>query len=367
MDTVSSLGTVESTAGEITVTGIRQREAWRRNALPPVEQVRPGLWSVPTVFPDHPLRYVLTYAVGYDNGIALVDTGWPCDAAWDDLVGGLRQAGWDISDVKAVLVTHAHPDHFGLARRIREETGAWVGMHDADARMQRLYRQRPSGGDSWLRLRGAQANDIASVAQPRMEMFDDFALDPDRLIADGERPLGPRSSLRAVWTPGHTPGHLCFYEPDLNVMLTGDHVLPRITPNISPPPGEAADVLGEYLSSLLLLTAYEPEEVLPAHEYRFAGLAARVRQLRQHHELRLAEVLRVLQGSPGASTVAVAEGLTWSRDWSQMHGMVLRSAVGEAYAHLVHLERTGYVVNKGSATDSTDAWFVTSDELPHLT
>jgi glyoxylase-like metal-dependent hydrolase (beta-lactamase superfamily II) len=358
---------VEPAASEITVTGTRQREAWRRKALPPVEQVRPGLWTVPTIFPNHPLRYVLTYAVAYGNGVALVDTGWPCDAAWDDLLGGLREAGWEIGDVKAVLVTHAHPDHVGLARRIREQTGAWVGMHEADARMQRLYRPRPGSGDSWLRQRGAQANDIQSVSRPRSEMFDDFALDPDRLITDGERPLGRSSPLRAVWTPGHTPGHLCFYEPDLNVLLTGDHLLPRITPNISPVPGEDADVLGDYLSSLLLLTAYAPDEVLPAHEYRFAGLAARVGQLRHHHERRLAETLQVLRGSPGVSTVEVAEELSWSRDWAQMHGMIRRSAVGETYAHLIHLERTGYVVNKGAATDTVDAWYVISDQLPRLT
>jgi metal-dependent hydrolase (beta-lactamase superfamily II) len=69
---------------------------------------------------------VLSYTVEYDGGVALVDTGWPCKEAWDGLVDGLRVAGWDITDVKAVLITHGHGDHKGLAKRIRERTGAEV-------------------------------------------------------------------------------------------------------------------------------------------------------------------------------------------------------------------------------------------------
>ena len=85
----------------VTVTGTAQRQAWLDRVLPPVEQVRPGLWSIPTVFPDNPLRYVLSYALAYDGGVALVDTGWPCEDAWDGLVAGLGEAGWGIGDVRA--------------------------------------------------------------------------------------------------------------------------------------------------------------------------------------------------------------------------------------------------------------------------
>ena len=98
------------------------------------------------------------------------------------------------------------------------------------------------------------------------------------MIEDGSCPLGDDLPLRAIWTPGHTPGHLCFADERYNLMLTGDHVLPRITPNISPSPVTADDTLGIFLRSLSELARFDPDEVLPAHESRFSGLPARIRQ-----------------------------------------------------------------------------------------
>jgi len=147
------------------------------------------------------------------------------------------------------------------------------------------------------------------------------------------------------------------------VVLTGDHILPRITPNISPAPGEAADTLGQYLASLSAMSGLAAEEVLPAHEYRFIGLASRIAGLRAHHQTRLGEVMALLRDVPGSTSVQVAEGLVWSRPWDQMQGMQRRFAVGEAYSHLIHLERTGFVVNKGIDVDS---WYPLRDEDPQL-
>jgi glyoxylase-like metal-dependent hydrolase (beta-lactamase superfamily II) len=350
----------------IIVSGTLQRQAWLDRVLPPVEMVRPGLWSIPTPFPGSPLRYVLSYAVEYAGGVALVDTGWPCEQAWDGLVAGLRQAGWDLSDIKAVLITHEHGDHIGLARRIRERTGAWVAIHEADAGNRERYDDHDAfrrASDEWLRKRGGQAADFRAVQQPAPDMFDEFMLEPDRFLVDGERPLGPGTSLTSVWTPGHTPGHVCFFDSVRNVVLTGDHILPRITPNISPSPHETADLLGEYLGSLSALSGLRAEEVLPAHEYRFIGLAERVRGLREHHEVRLSEVMTALRAQPGSTTVDVAEALQWSRPWEQMQGMQRRFAIGEAYAHLIHLERTGFVTNKGTGVDD---WHALRDADPKL-
>jgi glyoxylase-like metal-dependent hydrolase (beta-lactamase superfamily II) len=146
--------------------GKAQRFAWLENQLPPVEQVRPGLWSIPVPWPGSGLRYTLSYLVSGRGGPALVDTGWPTEQAWTALADSIRQTGHDLSGIRYVLVTHAHADHLGMAGRVREASGALVGMHPAESatllhRVEpQAWRQRLS---SWLRARGAQA-----TRQPRL-------------------------------------------------------------------------------------------------------------------------------------------------------------------------------------------------------
>jgi glyoxylase-like metal-dependent hydrolase (beta-lactamase superfamily II) len=336
--------------------GAAQRRAWLAELLPPVERVRPGLWSIPVPWPRSPLRYTLAYLVSSPAGPALIDTGWPTDQAWTALVDGIRQTGHDVTEVRYVLVTHAHADHLGMAGRMREAYGALVGMHRAEAAILRpagapAWRPRAAG---WLRSRGApgdQADEILDLMAGAVERHASLAR-PDVEIEDGSLPLGAGTALRAVWTPGHTPGHLCFHDEQQDVLLTGDHVLPRITPHIALPPGAEGDPLGDYLASLRALARFRPAEVLPAHEHRFTDLGARIATLLRHHRARLAEIEHAVACDPGLSTWAVAEALTWSRGWEQTRGLTRHAAVSETWAHLVHLQARERVINQGRSRDS---------------
>ena len=169
---------------------------------------------------------------------------------------------------------------------------------------------------------------------------------PDRLLEDGERADLPGWRLRAVHTPGHTPGHLCFAEERTGLFFSGDHVLPRISPNISSTHNGTADPLRDYLDSLAAVGGEEPVEVLPAHEWRFRGLAARTAELTAHHEHRLAELLDADPAAPGQHPWQLAAHLTWSRPWDQYERRMRIFAVTETDAHLRLLASRGLVVEQ---------------------
>jgi glyoxylase-like metal-dependent hydrolase (beta-lactamase superfamily II) len=313
--------------------------------LPPVERLRAGISVVPVPLPNNSLRHVFVYVFEGDDGIYLVDAGWNTEEAWAALTGGLAQLGMGMADVRGVMVTHLHPDHYGLAGRVREASGGWVSLHPADARL--LHDRYVEPADlldrvsGMLRRAGAPTEEIARLTQVAMPVrpFVD-AVTPDVLLEDGERPAVPGWDLSAIWTPGHTPGHLCFWEPRHEVLLTGDHVLPRITPNISFHPQAGDDPLGDFLASLDKLEPYEPGEVFPAHEYRWDDLHGRLEELRRHHASRFREVFDALRD--GDTTAwAVASRMSWSRPWDTIDGWMRRAALGEALAHLRALQHRG--------------------------
>ena len=315
--------------------------------MPPVERVRPGLWSVPVPIPNNPLRYVLVYAFDTDRGPYIVDAGWNTDDAFAALGSGLGQAGFDIADIQGVLVTHIHPDHYGLAGRVREASGAWVALHPADAALIHDRYEDTTGllerVGTILRRFGAPAAELESLQNASMPALPFVStVQPDVLFEDGDRPDVPGWDLTAIWTPGHSPGHLCFWEAGNRLMLSGDHVLPRITPNIPFHPQADADPLGDFLRSLAKVGAYDAAEVLPAHEQRFVGLDRRVAELIEHHEARFAEVLAAIDA--GITTAwDIAAQMHWSRSWDRIEGFMRRAAVGEAVSHLIALEQRGVI------------------------
>ncbi|WP_436530313.1 MBL fold metallo-hydrolase [Actinoplanes sp. HUAS TT8] len=325
----------------IVVTGVAQREAWQARVLPPVERLAGGIWSVPVPIPRSPLRYTLSYLIPADDGLVVIDPGWDSDEGWAALESGLRAAGAAPGDVLGVVVTHVHSDHHGLSKRL-QETGAWVAMHPAE-----LDALNPSGSPAdWLRAHDVPEQEIAALAGTIGQHRLSEPARPDVLLEDGDAVPVKGRTLRTVWTPGHTPGHICLVEPEAGVLLTGDHLLPRISPNIGlQRPGSSP--LEAFLESLEQVAAHDELEALPAHEYRFRGIAARARQLRAHHDRRCEEIVATVErlGTPGVWELA--SQLTWSRPWEEI-GPMRVGAVAETMAHV------RYLADRGALTWSGD-------------
>lgn len=335
----------------VEITGADQKQAWVEKRFPVVERMESGWWSIPTPVPIPGLRYVLSYVVEGDDGLLVIDPGWASDEAWDALVAGIAETGHTVKDVRGILVTHAHPDHYGLAAKLQEESEAWLGMHPAEiATFPRRFggaeQLRGQMKDLWIGS-GIPPEEIEKLSEnfgPRPEI--DW-VEPDVRLNEGDAIPMEGVSLKAIWTPGHTPGHLCFYDEQRQVLLTGDHVLPHITPNIGVSPQQTPNPLQEFMDSLSQVGAYEAKDVYPAHEYRFNGIAERTEQLRQHHEHRLAELVAAMEEKPNSTTYELAEHLTWSRPWSELQTWARRSAAAETASHIFMLLFQGKVLHDG--------------------
>ncbi|WP_243725886.1 MBL fold metallo-hydrolase [Actinomadura rubrisoli] len=316
------------------------------------EDLGGGVWSVPVPIPGNPLAYTLVYAVESPRGPVLIDAGWQHEDSWTALRDGLGAFGIDIADVHGVVVTHYHPDHAGLAGRVRETSGAWVAMHHADAEIVRLFRAMVARGEhrafelSSLRRAGATAADLGDRGE--RPQVDPPAV-PDRELSDGDLVDLPGRVLRVIWTPGHSPGHICLHLEDGDRVFTGDHVLPRITPHIGLYPYDlaGADPLGDFLGSLDKISGMTVDEVLPAHQHRFRGLPGRAREIIDHHERRLAEVTALLTAVP-ITLWDLTAALTWRHPWPDMPITARRMAAGEAAAHLRTLENRGTARRAGT-------------------
>jgi glyoxylase-like metal-dependent hydrolase (beta-lactamase superfamily II) len=169
------------------------------------------------------------------------------------------------------------------------------------------------------------------------------AAEPDVLLQDRAPVPLPGWDLVALHTPGHSPGHVCFLDRRGRMLFSGDHVLPRISPSVAFHAQQPANPLADFLDALRGVRDLDVDEVLPAHEWRFRGLDARVDQLLDHHCRRLDETAAVIGSAPGLTCWETTLRLRWSRDWSQIVGFMRRAAVGETLAHLVLLESTGRV------------------------
>lgn len=350
------------------VTGHAQKQAWVERVLPPVEQVQEGLWSIPVKIPIKPLRYVLVYVLELADGIAIVDAGWNDEHSYETLEAGLAQGGYQVADIRDILITHVHPDHFGLAKRLRDETGARIQMHRVEATtLVSNQEQSPVKWESDIEV-GARRQGIPDDEREQMKRearhFHDFVdhVAPDVVLEDGEPVAVGGWDLQAVWTPGHTSGHLCYLDAGRKVMFTGDHVLPRITPNISVHSTNPEHALSSYLDSLRKVAQIADGipglEGLPGHEYRFAGMRERAEELSEHHEERLAELTDLVRADPGITSWQISQRLTWTRPWETFAFPERRAALGEAASHVELLHQRGVV--RPEESDGTRGWYLSS-------
>lgn len=313
----------------------RPRRQEQEPAATEVAEVAPGVLrlQLPVALPG--LGHVNCYALEDERGLALVDPGLPGPRSWKALEARLALLGRRAADVRTVVATHSHPDHYGGARRLRREAGAEIVTHAAFRDWWSPGGSAPTtpwGGERWRPPRKVR---IMTTVGRRLAREWFLPPEPTARVEDAE-PLriGGRDWV-AVHTPGHTPDHLCLLDPEAGTLLSGDHVLPSITPHISGL-GGGPDPLARFLASLDRVRALDAEvaTVLPAHGHPFADLGRRVDEIEAHHRERL-DAFAAAVGAEGPLEVPAATRAVFpERSWGPM-------ADSETYAHLEHLALAG--------------------------
>ncbi len=332
-----------------------------------IDELAPGVLrsQLPVELPG--LGHVNCYILEDKRGIAVIDPGLPGTRSFEFLKDRLKRAGYKVKDIHTVIITHSHFDHFGGADHIRAETEADVLTHesfrplwqareasenpdlDIDQAAEAEAEAEEQGADQseippWERKGktpwGTERNmlppaDMAAWQKLKQEERRWFKTpDPSVTVVDSEVISLARRDWIAVHTPGHTGDHLCLWDPEYKIMVSGDHVLPTITPHIAGV-SSSNDPLAMFFDSLRRMREFgEAELVLPAHGHPFKNLVERADGIIVHHEERL-DVIRDVADDLGEAPVEeFMKQLFAARVWGDM-------AASETYAHLLHLEGQG--------------------------
>jgi glyoxylase-like metal-dependent hydrolase (beta-lactamase superfamily II) len=319
-------------------------------------QLTRDIHQIKVPIPNNELGFTNVYLLRGEDGYLMIDTGWNGDDSFNSLCSQLDELHVGFGDIKQIIVTHHHRDHYGLVRRIKERCSAAVSLHQDDMPMIvneangiENAHQALEEVQHWLHTNGVPEQDLppANALLERLRTGFNFP-HPDIQLHGDETISTGNFNLKVLHTPGHAPGHVCLFEESKGILFAGDHVLPIITPNISlHPRTPEANPLGDFIKSLNKVAELDAGLVLPAHQNTFSGLRKRVAELKQHHEVRNSEILKAMKDNPRTAYQISAE-ITWMPEsggvkWKNLAPWDRRLALAETLAHLEAMRLDGSV------------------------
>ena len=313
---------------------------------------RLDIYRVKVPLPGSPLKYLNSYMIPCNDTILVVDVGLNTSQSERLLRNALYELFGKAFGV-TFLITHLHADHCGLLERIstandrilvsREDspfvaaTLDWSGFWEKSKEFARSYGFPPDRLKKAIEHHPGYLFGLKQKPKGRFEMVED-----GYCIGCGAM------CFQVMKTPGHTPGHICLYDKVNGILISGDHVLFDITPNIAAG-YENMNPLGDYLKSLSRVENLHTTLVLPGHRRLFDNLKERVGQLKRHHEERLNEALGIVKRFGPVDAYTVASHMSWdieSESFDQFPITQQWFAHCEAIAHLLYLRDVGRLITR---------------------
>lgn len=314
-----------------------------------IEEILPNLYRIEVPLPRSPLKALNSYIIKGNDRFLIIDTAFNREECWQPTISALRELDVDLTKTD-FFITHLHADHSGLVGRLATPTskvyyseveasiiGGGIGEGEAHGHWRDMEQYYSANGFP------AEELSIALQGHPGRRYS---SRQPIKInaVRDGESIKIGDYKFKGVLTAGHTPGHMCLYEPEKKVLIAGDHLLIDITPNITTWL-ELENSLKSYLQNLEKVYALDVGLVLPGHRRLWNDHRKRIRELQEHHRNRLAEAVAALESGPKTAW-EVAPYITWDIEadsWEDFPTVQKFFAVGETLAHLNYLEGEGKV------------------------
>ncbi|WP_278465446.1 MBL fold metallo-hydrolase [Saccharolobus islandicus] len=304
------------------------------------ESITKNLFKLSIKLPDLAIESLNAYLLTLNDKNILIDTGSPSYGSISSLVEELENLGMKISDINEIIITHFHIDHIGLAYLLSKLAKVKIIIGNVEYNFIKRFKYRYDEMIKILKLNGApqQLLDIAFdfTSGFRANIYSRVGeLNNVETVNDSQQLY----NLKFLFTPGHTIGHICIYDEENKLLLSGDTLLADITPNVSLYE-ENCNPLNEYLKSLKRISSLEVKKSLPAHGRIIENTEERIRELIKHHEERLNEMLEMM-GNRELAAYEIASKIKWKlkyNGWDELDPSQKYLAMGETLAHLKYLE-----------------------------
>ncbi len=312
----------------------------RRRELSRADRILPGLWRLRLPLPWPGVPHVNAFAIAATDGVVLVDTGLHEPGAMRQLERALDQAGLRVEHVRLLVCTHAHSDHYGLAAPIVERAGCELWMHPNHAHMTRAAQDPERAFErryEVARQSGVPAELVAEAKEARAGQGFGIAelVMPDRDLLPGVEVKTDLGTWQVYETPGHAPSHVVLHQPERGLLLSGDHLLGRVS--LYYDFGYSPDPAGEFLSSLDVVDGLDVQLILAGHGRPVREARALAQANRRAVHERLDRVRAALANGPRTPFEIVPEMLAAEMP----QGMMISWGLTETLCYLSHLEHLG--------------------------
>jgi glyoxylase-like metal-dependent hydrolase (beta-lactamase superfamily II) len=303
-----------------------------------IREMAEGIFMITLPMPFR-LKHVNIFLFLEEGGFTLIDTGPNLNGVLPALEASLAKIGRRVEDCRRIWITHFHMDHCGLAGIIAGRSGASVYLSEIEELTVRTFAREEDRASRIRRFALEQGLDGGTI-DTVIRAFSAFrtATSPFSaagILADGDQLSAGGRMVEVIATPGHSRGHISFHLPKERFLIAGDHVLPHITPNLSPDL-IAPDFhpLESFFSSLARVEDLPVRRVCPAHGRPFPDLKKRVAEIREHHRERSEIALRAL--AEGSRNCGEVSRFIFGEDLSPFDRLL---ALNETYVHLIRLEK----------------------------